>query len=76
MGVVRRGDDLAGAAPGLSQLDGLIARTRSAGLDVEVRSEGTSVPLSPSLDLVAYRVVQEALTTRSNTLVPPRLGDG
>ena len=62
VGVVHRDDDLAGAAPGLSQLDGLIARSRSAGLDVEIRSEGSSVPLSPGLDLVAYRVVQEALT--------------
>jgi len=64
VGVLRRGsDELVGsAAPGLSQLDALVERSRAAGLAVELRVEGQSGALSPGLDLVAYRVVQEALT--------------
>jgi signal transduction histidine kinase len=48
--------------PGLDQLDRLIADTRAAGLDVSLEVEGEAAPLSPGLDLAAYRVVQEALT--------------
>jgi signal transduction histidine kinase len=50
------------AAPGLSQLDALVDRARAAGLPVEVHVDGQLETLSPALDLVAYRVVQEALT--------------
>ncbi len=50
------------AAPGLSQLDSLIDRARAAGLPVDVHVEGRLGALSPGLDLVAYRVLQEALT--------------
>jgi signal transduction histidine kinase len=35
---------------------------RDAGLPIEVRIEGESRPLAPSVDLSAYRIVQEALT--------------
>lgn len=64
VGVLHRGDEalVGSAAPGLSQLDALIARARAAGLAVEVRVDGLLEVLSPGLDLVAYRVVQEALT--------------
>ena len=72
MGVVRRDDELASAPPGLSQLDALVARTRAAGLDVELRTEGTLVVLSPALDLVAYRIVQEALTNAIKHAGPSR----
>jgi signal transduction histidine kinase len=63
VGVLRRGsDELAGsAAPGLSQLVALVDRARASGLPVELRVGGRRA-LSPGLDLVAYRVVQEALT--------------
>lgn len=50
-------------APGLENLDALAQRVRSAGLAVELSAEPASLP--PSLDLTAYRIVQEALT---NTL--------
>lgn len=64
MGVLRRGDvDLAGAAaPGLAQLHALVERARGSGLPVELRFEGQRRALEPGLDLVAFRVVQEALT--------------
>jgi signal transduction histidine kinase len=51
-----------GPQPGLDQIDALVAKVGSAGLPVELRVDGTPRPLSPALDLTAYRVVQEALT--------------
>jgi signal transduction histidine kinase len=62
------GDGMVGSArpqPGLPQLSDLLARTRTAGLDVEMEVAGDPVALPPALDLTAYRIVQEALT---NTL--------
>ena len=59
----RSSDALAGsAAPGISQLDKLVDRARAAGLPVELHVDSQPKALSPGLDLVAYRVVQEALT--------------
>jgi signal transduction histidine kinase len=49
-------------APGLADLDRLISRTAGAGVRVEVTRFGTPRDLPPSIDLSAYRVVQEALT--------------
>lgn len=74
VGVLHRGSDaLAGsAAPGLSQLDALVDRARAAGLPVEVRVDGRLPGLSPGLDLVAYRVVQEALTNAIKHAGPAR----
>ncbi|MFE0098829.1 sensor histidine kinase [Streptomyces sp. NPDC059009] len=40
----------------------LVERARSAGLPVELTVTGRERPLSPPLDLAAYRIVQEALT--------------
>lgn len=48
--------------PGLADVEALIARLREAGLAVTVRTEGTPRPLSPGVDLAAYRLIQEALT--------------
>jgi signal transduction histidine kinase len=48
--------------PGLRDLDALVARVRSAGLRVEVRTAGNLTALPPGVDLAAYRIVQEALT--------------
>ncbi|HET7567451.1 MAG TPA: histidine kinase [Gaiellaceae bacterium] len=48
--------------PGLARLGGLLEQTRAAGIEVELRVEGEPAPLPPSLDLAAYRVVQEGLT--------------
>jgi signal transduction histidine kinase len=66
-----RGDSIAPApllaaplfpAPGLADLDRLVARTASAGVQVDVNRRGTPRELPAGLDLSAYRIVQEALT--------------
>ncbi|MFF5365737.1 sensor histidine kinase [Streptomyces sp. NPDC013187] len=49
-------------SPGLSRLPELVAACESAGLEVTVTTEGEPQPLSPGVDLTAYRIVQEALT--------------
>lgn len=48
--------------PGLAQLEALLETVRGAGVHVEVVTRGRPRPLPPSADLIAYRVVQEALT--------------
>jgi signal transduction histidine kinase len=57
-------DDAAGRAPqpGLANLDKLLEQSRAAGLDVRLAVEGEPRELSQSLDLSAFRIVQEALT--------------
>ncbi|MEI5525003.1 sensor histidine kinase [Streptomyces brasiliscabiei] len=54
-------DDLA-PAPGLERLPDLVDSCAAAGLQVTVTVEGERRPLSPVLDLTAYRILQEALT--------------
>ena len=48
--------------PGLAQLDALIERARGAGVKVAVDETGEPRELPASLDLSAYRILQEALT--------------
>ncbi|MFE3385689.1 sensor histidine kinase [Streptomyces anulatus] len=48
--------------PGLDRLDELVATVRSAGLAVTVSTTGAPRPLSPGVELSAYRIVQEALS--------------
>ncbi|HSA50185.1 MAG TPA: histidine kinase [Yinghuangia sp.] len=48
--------------PGLDRLPELVAACESAGLAVTVATEGEARPLSPGVDLTAYRIIQEALT--------------
>jgi len=59
LGVLRSED---GDGSGLSQLDSLVARARTAGLPVTVTVTGQQRPLPPEADQAAYRIVQEALT--------------
>ena len=48
--------------PSLDRLGALIARSRDAGLDVQLSVEGETGPLAPGVDLTAFRLVQEGLT--------------
>jgi signal transduction histidine kinase len=74
LGVLREideGPDLA-PQPGLAGLDDLVAHVREAGLPVTLRVEGEPRPLSPTGDLQAYRIVQEALTNALKHAGPAR----
>ena len=67
LGVLRERDGDAGAAPltpapGLAELDALVAQAAGAGVEVRVSLEGEPRRLPPAVDLAAYRVVQESLT--------------
>jgi signal transduction histidine kinase len=48
--------------PRLADLDNLVAGLRQAGLNIETTVVGKPPPLSPGVELVIYRVVQEGLT--------------
>jgi signal transduction histidine kinase len=48
--------------PGLAQLERLLERSRAAGLEIEFIVDGQPRPLSRSVDLSAFRIIQEALT--------------
>ncbi len=48
--------------PSMSRVNSLIEEVRAAGQAVEMEMAGTPISLAPSVDLSAYRVMQEALT--------------
>jgi len=67
LGVLRERDGDAGGAPlspapGLAELDALVAQAAGAGVEVRVSLEGEPRRLPPAVDLACYRVVQESLT--------------
>ena len=71
LGFLRRADELdpdgvsPGALtphPGLDRLDDLRRQLAAAGLALRLTVVGTERPLPPSVDLSAYRILQEALT--------------
>jgi signal transduction histidine kinase len=64
LGVLRRVDEPAPRAPaaGIDRLDALVDRSAAAGLTVDVEIEGEPRALPASVDLAAYRIVQESLT--------------
>jgi signal transduction histidine kinase len=57
--------------PGLARLDALVTETRAAGLPVTLEIHGPARDLPASIDLAAYRIVQEALTTPASTRARP-----
>ncbi|WP_084104371.1 sensor histidine kinase [Demequina sp. NBRC 110056] len=63
LGVLRGGGDgdLA-PAPGLDELPRLVERLSTPHTSVHLAIEGTPRPLTPGLDLAAFRVAQEAIT--------------
>lgn len=62
--VLRQGNEIAPRAPspGLAGLSELIARASEAGLQVQAEVSGEIEGLPASVDLAAFRIVQEALT--------------
>jgi signal transduction histidine kinase len=64
LGFLRRGDEVDDLAsqPGLAQLVDLVSQSAEGELTVDLSIEGEPRPLSPTLEVSAYRVVQEALT--------------
>ena len=46
----------------LADLGTVLNQVRGSGLAVDLTVEGTPGPLAPSVDLTAYRIIQEALT--------------
>jgi len=63
--VLRDDDDVPGSpapAPSMAGLADLVARVRDAGLGVSVHVDSDIPQLPTSVDLAAYRIVQEALT--------------
>ena len=70
LGVLRAGDTANHAAgigklepqPGLADLTELLTALQAAGMPVTVHVEGTPHDLDASVDLAAYRIVQEGLT--------------
>ena len=67
LGVLRGPADGLATAPAvsLSDIGAVLDQVREAGLPVDLEVTGAPYPLAPSIDLTAYRIVQEALT---NTL--------
>ncbi|MFJ1792831.1 sensor histidine kinase [Kitasatospora griseola] len=64
VGLLRRAEEPAPLepAPGLDRLPDLINAFEQAGLPVRLTVAGEQRPLSPGVDLTAFRIVQEALT--------------
>lgn len=64
VGILRetRTADAPATVPSLARLPELAADVRAAGLPVELDADGATVELPRSLDVAAYRIVQEGLT--------------
>jgi len=64
LGILRADDRevLTAPQPTLSEIDSLVETVRAAGLPVELEVSGEAAQLPTSLDVSAYRIVQEGLT--------------
>jgi signal transduction histidine kinase len=74
LGILREADSRPALAPqpGIANLELLLTKLRESGLPVELDVTGEPQPLSPGVDLSAYRVVQEALTNTLKHAGPAR----
>src|SRR3546814_6425163 len=63
LAMLRTEDRAAAPQPGLGRLDELVRSFEDSGLNVTVRVQGDPAHVSGAVDLVAYRILQEALTT-------------
>jgi signal transduction histidine kinase len=63
LGMLRKDDDPRALAPqpGLEQLATLLDSLRDRGLDCELQSVGEPTGLTPGIDLVGYRLIEEVL---------------
>ncbi|WP_214319410.1 sensor histidine kinase [Nonomuraea sediminis] len=55
----------------LADAEGLVERSRQAGMEVELRVDGVPRDLPASVDLAGYRILQEALTNALKHGDPP-----
>ena len=67
LGILKESERAAGAAglgprPGLARLKAMLDEAGTAGLKVSLETTGTERKLPVSIDLTAYRIVQEAIT--------------
>ncbi|HYS32770.1 MAG TPA: sensor histidine kinase, partial [Streptosporangiaceae bacterium] len=64
LNVLRQADDAdpTAPAPGLAQLDALVAGVTQAGLPTRLEISGDPAELPAGVDLAAYRIIQESLT--------------
>jgi len=64
LGFLRRSDepDQLAPQPTLAELPDLVAQAAQGELAVHLSVEGDPVPMSPTLEVSAYRIIQEALT--------------
>ncbi|MEO3870049.1 histidine kinase [Nonomuraea sp. B12E4] len=62
LGLLRDDDGPGAPPPALGQLDRLVARMAEAGVPARLEVRGEPVPVSPGVELSAYRIAQEALS--------------
>lgn len=73
LGVLRDEHEGRAPQPGLGQLDELAARTREAGLDVELDAAAPGASVPSAVGSAVYRIVQEALTNVIRHVGPTRV---
>jgi signal transduction histidine kinase len=65
LGILRRADESSpqpAPAPGLRDLDTLVSDAKNGGISVQASVEGEPSVLPATVDLTAYRIIQESLT--------------
>jgi signal transduction histidine kinase len=71
LGVLGEGDPRALVPqPGLADIQPLLSDARWSGISADLLIDGQPAPVTPALDLCAYRIVQEALTNAIKHAAP------